>query len=32
VTSGSHSKHVYETHLSIRSWLSGVETCNPTSL
>jgi hypothetical protein len=32
VTSGSHSKNVYETHLSIRSWLSGVETCNPTSL
>jgi len=32
VTSGPDSKNVYETHLSIRSWLSGVQTCNPTSL
>jgi hypothetical protein len=32
VTSGAHSKNVYETHLSIRSWLSGVQTCHPTSL
>jgi hypothetical protein len=30
VTSGGVPKNAYETHLSIRSWLSGVQTCNPT--
>ena len=30
VTSGAQSKNVYDTHVSIRSWLSGVHTCNPT--
>ncbi len=30
VTSGAQSKNVYDTHVSIRSWLSGVQTCNPT--
>jgi len=30
VTSGARSKNVYDTHVSIRSWLSGIQTCNPT--
>ena len=32
VTSGANSKNVYETHVSIRSWLSGIQTCNPAVL
>lgn len=30
VTSGGQPKKAYETHLSIRSWLSGIQSCNPT--
>jgi hypothetical protein len=29
VTSGGQPRNAYETHLSIRSWLSGTQTCNP---